>query len=543
MGGSPEAKAPSQILRFLGLAFAGADMVFEVDTGGLVTLVLGASERLTGHREADLVGKSWSVLLAEDEADLLPALLAGLKPGERQGPLRVALPARAGGGLARFASLSVFRLPQLGSRISCALALGASAGLDLAVARSGGLMAREAFTDAAARLLAEADQAGLPLRLDLVEMGGLAASLAGLEASAGEDTRRRLAATLRAESYAGLGAAEIAQDRYALVRSASAPSERLTERLNASVGGAATASLAQLPFDAASPAQNVRAMRYALDRYIEDGPEAAAQGFRATVERTVRDTDRFRKILTSGAFHLAYQPVVSLADERLHHFEALARFDANSSPADTIRLAEELDMIYEFDQAVLAGVVQALAASPAETRIAANISARSLTDDRFLVDLAAATAAHPKLHSRLLLEVTETRQIDDLDKAGHVLARLREIGHVVCLDDFGAGAASLDYLRKLQVDFVKIDGRYIQSLQAGSRDAVVVKHVVGLCAELGIATIAEMIETPQTARLARELGVTLGQGWAFSRPLPEPKWRPDPGPPPARRAGAREEWG
>ncbi len=539
---SPDAASPGQTLRLLGLAFAGADLVFEIDAQGVIAFVLGAAERLTGYPDVQLIGRSWAELVSPDDTDMLGVLLAGLQPGERQGPLRVAMAARKPGRLTRYASLSVCRLPQLGGRVSCALSLGAPVGLDQAVARTGGLMNRETFAVTAAQMLEEAERAGLPLRLDLVELAGLAAKLAGLEPEAADEARRRIAATLRAESYAGLGAAEIAQDRFALVRSAHASTERLAARVNETAGPPLKAEIADAAFEAGSPSQNLRAMRYALDRFIEDGPTDAAKSFRATVERTVRDTARFKTMLAGRTFHLAYQPVVALKDERLHHFEALARFDANASPADTIRLAEELDMISEFDLAVIHGVVAALGATP-EARIAANIGAGSLMNPRFLDELAAATAHDPAMRPRMLLEVTETGRLDDLDSANQIITRLRKLGHVVCLDDFGAGGASLDYLRKLEVDVIKIDGRYIQGLVAGSRDAVVVKHMVALCQDLGVVTVAEMIETPAASRVARELGVDLGQGWAFSKPLPEPRWLADPASVAVRRAGAREEWG
>lgn len=541
----PSDAAAAQTLRLVGLAFAGADLVFEIDMDGKVTFALGAGERLTGHADATLVGRPWSDLVAEGDADLLAALLAGLKPGERQGPLRVSLPPKGKARLTRHASLSIFHLPQLNHRLSCALSLGAPAGADQTPAAPGGFMAQDAFATAAAQLLDEASRAGLPLSLDLVEMTGLEANFEGLAPPAAAEAKRRFAAALRAESYAGLGAAEVARDRYALVRAGDASSARMSERLSAAVDGAVTPNAVQLQLSGASAGQNIRAMRYALDRYIEDGPEAAGQGFMATVERTVRDTTRFKAMLASSDFHLAYQPVVVLTDERLHHFEALARFDANSSPADTIRLAEELEMITEFDLAVAQGVVKALVAADKDVRIAANLSGHSLANPKFVDDLLALTAHAPGLRPRMLLELTETRALEDLDQANIALARLRKAGHIVCLDDFGAGAASLDYVRKLEVDIVKIDGRYIQGLEAGSRDAIVVKHVVALCTELGITTIAEMIETPKVARTCRELGVTLGQGWTFAKPLSEPKWRSPlaDAPPVARRAGVREEWG
>jgi EAL domain-containing protein (putative c-di-GMP-specific phosphodiesterase class I) len=545
MPGSPDAAPPTQALRLMGLAFAGADLVFEVDADGIVTFVLGATERLTGRSDTALVGRSWLQIVCPDDADLLVALLSGIQPGERQGPLRVALPGAADDAPARYAGLSVFRLPQLGSRLSCAMTIGPPVSLDGDLRHPAALMDRNGFSATATQLMEDAERAGLALRMDLVELSGLQARLAGLPPDDAGDIFRRIAATLRADSYGGLGAAEIGPDRFALIRPAGASPDRLAERVVRSAGVPISAKIAELNFEPGSVVQNLRAMRYALDRYIEAGPTIAAQSFRSTVARTVRETIRFKALLGDGAFQLAYQPVVELKDGQLHHFEALARFDANSGPAETIRLAEELGMITEFDLSVIRGVARMLGQSDTDVCIAANISAQSLMNPRFIDELAMATAPDPAMRPRLFLEITETARLPDLAKANRVIAHLREMGHVVCLDDFGAGSASLDYIRVLDVDVVKIDGRYIRDLQTGSRDAIVVKHVVRLCQELGLTTIAEMIETQPTARTALELGVDLGQGWAFSKPLPEPKWTSPPliTPVASRRLGAREVWG
>ena len=540
MPGSPEAPA-DQRLQLLGVAFAGADLVFEVSKSGKITFALGAVEQLTGHSSADFIGSDWADLAGPGDADLLATLLGGLKPGERQGPLRIALRGRAGARLARHASLSVFRLPQLGARMSCALSLGAPSTLDTTRRRPDGLLEHETFTTAAATLLEEAERAGLAVRLDLIELQGLEAATSAMEPDAADRTRRQVAAALRADSVAGLGASEVAPDRFALIRRATASSQRLAERLQ-EVSGRIPAT-AELALDAASPAQNLRAMRYALDRYIEDGPAAATDSFKATVERTVRDTARFKSMLAAGSFHLAYQPVVDLERRTLHHYEALARFDANSSPADTIRLAEELGLIADFDLAVARCVAHILSTSEPELKIAANVSAVSLMRPEFVAALIEVTAFDPRLRPRLLLEITETQALSDLDHANRALQSLRKLGHLICLDDFGAGAASLDYLRHLDVDIVKIDGRYVQALDTRPRDAVVLKHIVALCRDLGVVTIAEMVESAETARVAAGLGVGLGQGWHFGRPQPEPRWRGDEPAPRARRAGAVEEWG
>jgi EAL domain-containing protein (putative c-di-GMP-specific phosphodiesterase class I) len=335
----------------------------------------------------------------------------------------------------------------------------------------------------------------------------------------------------------------MAPDRFAVVRDPGARGD-LAERLGAISGGAFQPEVARIDLDGET--QGLKAMRYALDRFIEDGPSAAAATFAAAVERTVREAGRFQQALASGDFELAFQPIVDLKQGTLHHFEALARFDRETSPADTIEMAEELGLITDFDLAVVRTVLKALSKTPSEIRIAANLSAVSLMKPGFVDGVLKASAAKPKLRSRLLLEVTETQALRDLAAADAAIGKLRSAGHPVCVDDFGAGAAGLDYLRSLKVDFVKMDGRYVQDLRAGSRDAAILKHLAALCGELGVGTIAEKIETPQVAKLAAELGLDLGQGWHFGKPQAQPLWPPAADPAPAsraRRMGAVEQWG
>ena len=540
----PRAEDASTI-RLLGLAFAGADLVFEIDPQGVIVFALGAAERLTGRPDAELVGRDWASLFRTSESALLATLRKDLAAGERRGPIRVELAPRDQAGAPSGASLSVFRLPQLGTRLSCALSLGAPAGARAFSRDARGFTSPESFAASAEYLLDEAGRAGLVLSLDLVEVQGLRDRLARLKPEEAEEARQSIEAVLRADSFAGAGGAEVGADRFAVMRPKESPPGRLLDSVGAAAGGAERPQLARLPMEGAASSRNMRTMRVALDRFIEAGGAAAAAGFEDTVARTLRDSSRFRDIVARSAFQLAYQPVVSLETGELHHFEALARFSKDTSPADTIQLAEDLEMIQAFDLSVVRSIVRELQSQPKATRIAANLSAHSLMMEGFLEEMLGLVGTAPDIRSRLILEITATRKISDRERANILISRLRKAGHVVCLDDFGAGAASLDYLRRLEVDFIKIDGRYIQSMTEGSRDALVVKHLVALCRELGVGTIAEMVETDGVAHLSRELGVELGQGWVFSKPLDKPKWKPPSAPPrPARnRPGAREVWG
>src|SRR5205085_4848129 len=123
------------------------------------------------------------------------------------------------------------------------------------------------------------------------------------------------------------------------------------------------------------------------------------------------------------------------------------------------------------------------------------------------------TRKTPKVRPRMLLELTESHKLTDLDHANVLIQKLRKAGHVLCLDDFGAGAASLDYLRRLETDIVKFDGHLVQSIAARPRDAILLRRLAELCRELQIVTVGEMIETEESARLAGDMGIELGQGW------------------------------
>jgi sensor c-di-GMP phosphodiesterase-like protein len=122
--------------------------------------------------------------------------------------------------------------------------------------------------------------------------------------------------------------------------------------------------------------------------------------------------------------------------------------------------------------------------------------------------------------------------------------RLRERGHVVCLDDFGAGASSLPYLQQLTIDYVKIDGVYIRSITDSPRERAIVQGVLTTCKCLGIKTVAEMIEKEDQHKCLLDLGVDLGQGWLYGRPAAE---IPSPSIAGAvrrgKRLGVKEQWG
>jgi EAL domain-containing protein (putative c-di-GMP-specific phosphodiesterase class I) len=184
--------------------------------------------------------------------------------------------------------------------------------------------------------------------------------------------------------------------------------------------------------------------------------------------------------------------------------------------------------------------------------VAVNISGRSLGSDLFAGLVERELSQHSKLAGRLALEITESAEVKNLTRLDAIVQRIRQRGFEVCLDDFGAGASSFQYLRALKVDWIKIDGLYVRRLLKDGRERAMVESLVELCGKLGVRTVAEQIESVEEATALRRIGVELGQGWVFGKPTDLPSYRPPANLPAmssppsrlrARRTGYRETWG
>ncbi len=536
--------------RYLGFAFASAEMLVEADPSGRIVLALGATQKLVGIPQDKLGGLRLDSLFTADGADLIRALIDGLDAADRRGPVRVQLCDEAGEPAGRFVGFSACRLPQLAPNISCALTASAAVGQAVPARGPHGLHGKADFLAASAGLLEAAP--GIDLEVAFLEFEGLAAATAAMDSLAADRARSRVAAAVRSESFGGNSAGQISDDRFALVRNGGESPELLLRRLTAA------ASKAGVPVEVsganadlqsrATPSgdeQGMRALKFALDAFIKGGPQTAGAAFGAILARTNADAKAFSKQVARKEFRLAYQPIVSLKTGELHHFEVLSRLaDDDASPASMIQMAEELELIHDLDMAVAEQVIRKMTqAAGRRLNLAVNLSARSLMRPAFLQALLdKARAGGPTLVGRLIFEVTESAALDDLEAANNNIQALRQAGYPVCLDDFGSGAATLSYLRALAVDTVKIDGQYVKDIAAGGRADSVVRHIAGLCRDLKVESVAEMIETREAAQILLTMGVDFGQGYHFGRPSPEPIFNPN-ATKVARRSGVRDTWG
>jgi EAL domain-containing protein (putative c-di-GMP-specific phosphodiesterase class I) len=236
--------------------------------------------------------------------------------------------------------------------------------------------------------------------------------------------------------------------------------------------------------------------------------------------------ERLRRALDSGSFVLHFQPIVALSDRRTSHHEALLRLADEPdgrlvAPGRFLPAAERYGLVREIDRMVIDEVAARLAAAGDErVRIAVNVSALSVTDPTMLAYIERRLRWHGVEASQLVVEITETAAISDMESARIFCAGVLELGCDLALDDFGAGFGSFQYLKHLPFSYLKIDGDFIRRLPVSRTDQLVVRAIAGVVRGMGALTIAEFVGDETTIEMLRSYGVDYAQGFAVGRPAP-----------------------
>ena len=246
-------------------------------------------------------------------------------------------------------------------------------------------------------------------------------------------------------------------------------------------------------------------------------------------EHQIRLVDELRDAIESRSLVLHYQPQLDLKTSRIVAVEALVRW-----PHPRLGLVPPLKFIPLAEDAGLMGTLTALVLDMALAQCAAwwedgrylamsvNVSSTNLLNNDFLGLVTGLLSRHDVPARALVLEITETSIITDFEASQDVIARLRDLGVVVSIDDFGAGYTSLAYLSNLAVRELKLDGTLITGLGSvrDDRDLELVRATIDLGHAMGLRVVAEGIEDDATLGLLRELGCDLAQGYHISRPMP-----------------------
>jgi diguanylate cyclase (GGDEF)-like protein/PAS domain S-box-containing protein len=291
------------------------------------------------------------------------------------------------------------------------------------------------------------------------------------------------------------------------------------------VGGSIGVALG--PNDGGTVEELIRNADLALYRAKEDGGNDLCfyqPSLHAMAEERRLMELALRSALERGEFRLVYQPVIDATSSTVESFEALLRWSnpelGDVPPAKFITIAEETGLIVRMGEWVLRTALEEAAQWPKDVSIAVNISPLQLQHPGFLLTLISALSQTGLDARRVELEITETVFLHINPLVQKVLHQIQTLGVRLAIDDFGTGYSSLGYLRDSNFDTIKIDRTFVQAVSKDDPGSTaIIKAVVALAGNLGMATVAEGVETTDQLDMMRELGCNRIQGYIFSDPL------------------------
>jgi len=310
----------------------------------------------------------------------------------------------------------------------------------------------------------------------------------------------------------------------------------------------ASIGISLFPRDGSDPDELVKH----ADRAMYSAKDSGRNSYRYFTEDLNREVHEkvilesgLRRAIERGELRLLYQPKIDLASHKIIGAESLVRWQHPKLglilPERFIPVAEESDLIVQLGEWVLNAACEQLRAWQQEgfaLQVAVNVSARQFRrgnlEDRVV---AAMVAAHVEPHL-VEIELTESAIMQDAEGSISTLQRLKSHGISISIDDFGVGYSNMRYLNRLPLDILKIDQSLIRDIGADSKDAAIVRAIIGLARSLGIRVIAEGVENHSQLSFLNAHGCNYGQGFLFGRPLapeafaelmqkqvrPQPEW-------------------
>nr|WP_276570094.1 GGDEF domain-containing phosphodiesterase [Rhodovibrio salinarum] len=248
---------------------------------------------------------------------------------------------------------------------------------------------------------------------------------------------------------------------------------------------------------------------------------------RETYRASMGIGDEVQQAMKDGRLAFAYQPIVGAIDHKPAFHECLLRLhrpDGEVVPAGKfVTVVEQLGLMRALDRRVLDLAVDELGKYPTAT-LAINISGLTATERSWQRALVAKLKDRPDLAQRLIIEITETAALKDIEETAHFITAAQDLGCRVALDDFGSGYTTFHHLKSLTVDIVKIDGSFVRNLAEDPHNRLFVRNLIALAHSLNLTTVAECVETEVECQILADEGAELLQGYHFGKPSLEAPW-------------------
>lgn len=320
----------------------------------------------------------------------------------------------------------------------------------------------------------------------------------------------------------GPGAIRVAAERFMkTIRDTTVKTTACQLSVTISIGGVLLGDQAQTVQQALNFALHAldRAKTKRFDCFMSYEPTPGAETSR---RRSIAIADSVIEAIDDQRMRLVLQPMVGAKSGKPEIYECLLRMEQPDgslvSAGEFIPVAEQLGLSRLIDRRTLELSVGLLKRHP-DLVLSLNVSGLTCTDHEWLVTLQRLTGGRREILSRMIIEITETAAIQDLDQSINFVDTLKELGCRVAIDDFGAGYTSFKNLKLLNVDMVKIDGAFVKNLADDTSDQIFIKTMIELAQTFGMETVAEWVGDERSVKHLTDAGITYLQGFYYGLPI------------------------
>ncbi len=530
--------------RFVAFAFCDADILIELTPADRICFAAGATSVLLGVPPESLAGRPVIELFAPDCRLMVQELLRILGDGHRLEPVFLRLQGKT--GPTPPLTLIGYKLTDLDRHCFLALRLGQPMTsyvppVELPRDAESGLISPQGVEQLAKERARSLIGKGQDCTLTVLNFDEFDILRQRMNVENRRQMMGMIGAWLKANSLYGDSAARFDDDSFGLLHGPSTNIGNLESRIEQTVrnmdpdgkGVVVRSVSVALDYDGLSEGEAVDAFVYAVESMVQAGSDprtmgTLSDGFAEHMQNAGRRIAAFRKTVAMQDFDIAFHPVVELATRKPRYYEVLARFVTDGrelSPAEVVHFAERVGLATDFDLAMCRRALQWLYSGPGRGKgvvLSVNLSAQSVHQTEFVGKLQRLLEDYPDAPHRLSFEVRETALTHNLKRAIPFIQKLRSRGFKVCVDGFGAGPSAFHNLRQFDIDGVKIHSSYARDALALPNGRAFLKAIAGLCKDLGIVAIAEVVEDEQVVPLLEYCGIEFGQGFLFGHPTADP---------------------
>ncbi|HOO50409.1 MAG TPA: EAL domain-containing protein [Alphaproteobacteria bacterium] len=526
--------------RFLAFAFAAADLLIEIKKSGEIVYASGAARAITGYEDKELLHKNFQELFISGDNGLISSITDHTSVGSKHGPFLMKIQNKEGLTEEKHIFLSSFSMKEDGPiYIAVTMADALLSFIEFSKAENAlhDIPNMKDFEHVLRKKIANIGAGGKAVDVQVLQLDGMAKFQNQLDSNSWAGLTAALGQLMMESSLDGETAVKVDDEKYLLLKDGEQNSEELLQQKimeiakQYNIADAIDVKSKNIEGDltSLSAREATRAVLYTMNKMEQQGLEAVGDdlkgSFSAFLEENAIKISNIKRMISHQDFQIKFQPIVMLDKESVSHHEVLVRFNSDKSPFELITMCEDIGLSPDLDLAICRQCLKYVDQNGRKKslgKLAVNISGQSIQSEKFVKKLLDTLTEYSDAAKSLMFEITESSEIKDLDKVDGFIQQLRKKGYPVCLDDFGAGAASFQYLHKLQVDGVKIDGAYVRNVLTSTRDATMVKNMTQMCHEMGVYVVAEMIENEDQKDFLRAIGVDKGQGWLFGKAEDKP---------------------